>query len=402
MALGGGRVEAQPGGLNSRGLRGAIVLLRLRLRDGVRRARGSLVPVVQAGLGAALAFWIAQFVVGHPYPFLAPVAAWICLGFTKNRQPRKVAELGAGALLGVLIGEVIHLLIGAGAWQLGVVLVVAALAARLFDRGDMFTMQAGVNAMVVLATVALITSDPIGRAVDAAIGAGVALLLAVVLPRDLTSRPRRHIRAVLTETATLLRMVSVGLRDGDVERLRDAASQLDGVRDILDYAQTVVSSSGQIVRLHPGLRRDQPMLSELERQGVLLGRLANTLELLIRQSRGVVDESGPQPVVAMLVAEAAAVVEAMVAAILHWEFPGEARRHAVSLAASCSPAAVMRSTWRSVALVSIMRSIAVDALQLTGLSRAQARLLLPDMAEATDVGEAERSEAASAIWDDQP
>ena len=29
-------------------------------------------------------------------------------------------------------------------WQLGVVLVIAALAARLADRGDLFTMQAGV------------------------------------------------------------------------------------------------------------------------------------------------------------------------------------------------------------------------------------------------------------------
>lgn len=387
----------------SRQLRRVTALVRLRLRDGWRRVRGAFVPVLQAAVGAVLAFWIAQQLFGHPYPFLAPVAAWVCLGFSKNRQPRRVAELGAGAVLGVLVGEVGHLVLGSGIWQLGVVLVVAALAARLADRGDMFTTQAGVNAMVVLATVSLLTSNPVGRAVDALIGASVALLLSIVLPRDLTSRPRRQIAGVHHEVAMVMHVIADGLRDGDSERLRDAAGQLTAIRDLLDYARTVVTSSRQIVRLHPALRRDRPVLAELERQGVLLGSCLNTLELLFRQGRGVVDESGPQPVAAMLVAEAGGVADAMAHAIQRWEFPARARAGAANLAADCSPAAVMHSTWRSVALVSVMRSVAVDLLQLTGLSRTSARLLLADMADATEAGGgAEGVDAASAIWDNAP
>jgi uncharacterized membrane protein YgaE (UPF0421/DUF939 family) len=384
-------------------LRRTAALLRLRLRDGWRRVQSAFVPVVQAAFGAGLAFWIAQQFFGHPYPFLAPVAAWVCLGFSKNRQPRKVAELGAGAVLGVLAGEVVHLLVGSGIWQLGVVLVLAALAARMVDRGDMFTMQAGVNAMVVLATISLLTSNPVGRAVDALIGGGVALLLSIVLPRDLTSRPRRQIAGVHTELAAVLQLMAEGLRDGEPERLRDVAVQLGAVRGILDYARTVVSSSSQIVRLHPALRRDRPVLAELERQGRLLSRCLNTLELLLRQGRGVVDESGPQPVVAMLVAEAGGVTDAMSRSIRRWEFPARARARATNLAADCSPAAVMHSTWRSVALVSVMRSVAVDLLQLTGLSRTGARLLLTDMDGATEAGGGtEGTDAASAIWDAAP
>ncbi len=379
------------------------MLLRLRLRDGWRRVRGSFVPVLQAALGAVLAFWIAQHVFGHPYPFLAPVAAWICLGFTKNRQPRKVAELGAGAVLGVLIGEVVSILVGSGVWQLGVVLVIAALAARLADRGDLFTMQAGVNAMVVLATVSLLTSNPAGRAVDALIGASVALLLAIILPRDLTSRPRRYIVAVHSELTLLMRAIADGLREGDPERLGDVDDQLATVHEILDYGRTVVTSSRQIVGLHPALRRDRPVLAELERQGLLLSRYLNTLEVLLRQGRGVVDGSGPQPVAAMLVAEASGVTDAMAQAITRWEFPARARKQATNLAADCSPAAVMHSTWRSVALVSVMRSVAVDLLQLTGLSQTEARLLLTDMDGATEAGGGtEGTDAASAIWDAAP
>ena len=60
------------------------------------------------------------------------------------------AELGLGAVLGVGIGEAVFLLVGSGGWQLGLGLIVAALAGRILDRGTLFTMQAGVNAMVVI------------------------------------------------------------------------------------------------------------------------------------------------------------------------------------------------------------------------------------------------------------
>ncbi|MFT4109295.1 MAG: FUSC family protein [Propionicimonas sp.] len=379
------------------------VALRLHARDGRRRAGGSLVPVLQAAVAAALAFSLARYVIGHPYPFFAPVAAWVCLGFTRNRQPRRVAELGAGAVLGVLTGELLHLLIGSGPWQIGVVLVVAALGARFVDRGDLFTMQAGVNAMVVLATFTLVTSDPVGRAVDALVGALVALVLAVLLPRDVTSRPKRYIASVLTESQVLLRMVADGLRSGDTARLRDARTQLRGVRDILDYGRTVVGSSSQVARLNPTLRRDLPVLAELERQAVLLRRMLNTVELLVRQGRGVVGESGPQPVVAMLVAEAAGVTGQLAGSVREWSFPTEARRRAANLAAECAPSAVMHSTWRSVALVSVMRSVTVDLLQLTGLSREAARAELPDLPDSREVEEAaEGPDGASGIWAERP
>ena len=98
-----------------------LLLTGLGLRQGVRRMRGSLVPVLTASAAACIAYLIAHNLLGHPTPFFAPVAAWICLGFTYNRVPRKVLEIGAGATIGVAIGEVILLSLGAGAWQVAVV-----------------------------------------------------------------------------------------------------------------------------------------------------------------------------------------------------------------------------------------------------------------------------------------
>ena len=101
-------------------------------------------------VAAWLAFTITHDWLGHPTPFFAPVAAWICLGFTYNRVPRKVAEIGAGAAIGVGIGELILYGFGAGAWQLATGLLIGGLMGRLLDRGDLFTIQCGVNAMIVV------------------------------------------------------------------------------------------------------------------------------------------------------------------------------------------------------------------------------------------------------------
>ena len=59
---------------------------------------------------------------------------------------------------------------------------------RLLDRGDLFTIQCGVNAMIVVGMGTMPTNE-VGagpsRVLDALVGAGVALLLSVLLPGDL-------------------------------------------------------------------------------------------------------------------------------------------------------------------------------------------------------------------------
>ncbi|QLQ16016.1 MAG: FUSC family protein [Micropruina sp.] len=127
-----------------------MVALRQAARQGYRRASGALAPVLWATLAAFASYLIAHNVFGHQQPFFAPIAAWVCLGFTFNRVPRKVVELGLGAVLGVALGEAILSLLGSGALQIALGLTVGATLGRLLDRGDLFTMQSGVNAMVVI------------------------------------------------------------------------------------------------------------------------------------------------------------------------------------------------------------------------------------------------------------
>lgn len=378
-----------------------VVALRQAARQGYRRASGALAPVLWATLAAFASYLIAHNVFGHQQPFFAPIAAWVCLGFTFNRVPRKVVELGLGAVLGVALGEAILSLLGSGALQIALGLTVGATLGRLLDRGDLFTMQSGVNAMVVIGMGGTAgASAGFARMGDALIGAFVAFVFSVLLPRNLARRPKRYLRGVYGEIATCLGTIQRALRDGNATTMGDAATELRGVESVIDGASEVIASAQQIARLNPILRADRPVLDECGRQRALAMRLARTLDMLIRQGRGVILEAGRQPNAAALVGIAATTMRAHSTALAHWQRPDLARRLAVQLADACAPGAVPDSDWRGSVLVSLMRSIAIDALQATGLSRAQARAHLPDVDDPEPTRDAPTmtEEGPSAVW----
>ncbi|MFT4218244.1 MAG: FUSC family protein [Micropruina sp.] len=379
-----------------------MVLAELGLRQGLRRMRGSLVPILTAGIAAWIAFLIAHEVLGHPTPFFAPIASWICLGFTYNRVPRKVLEIGGGVALGVAIGELILANLGAGGWQLALGLPVAALIARVLDRGDLFTIQAGVNAMVVVGmgtVLSQMTGAGPSRLVDAVIGSGVALLFTLLFPGDIVYRPRRYVANLLSELATAYTMLGEGLRQGNRERLRDAHAQLRGIQGMVEDTRTVWQSSSDIIGISPTMRRHRPQVDELGRQLELGTRAVHTTELLLRQSRGVVDERGSLPIIAGLMDDTAAALHAMSGSVRHWNTPQRARKLAIELAAKCAPGAAGITDWRRDVLLSVMRSVAIDLLQMTGLSRIEARVHLPDTErEVGNPDAAVAGDEGSAIW----
>ena len=83
------------------------------------RARGERVLsrmffIVQCGLGAAVAWWIATSVLHHIRPFFAPVTAIICLGMSFGQRVRRVAEVTVGVAVGVFTGDAFVHFFGTG------------------------------------------------------------------------------------------------------------------------------------------------------------------------------------------------------------------------------------------------------------------------------------------------
>lgn len=351
-----------------------------RVRIGWRRVRGSFLPTAQASLGAAVAWFIAADVLGHENPVFAPIATWVALGFKIDRVPRKVAELGAGASVGVLLGELFATWFSTGPAQIGVLLLLSAMVGRFLDRGDLFTVQAGVNSLVILSMASwpLAAGGGPGRWLDALVGAGVAFVVAVLVPRNPTSRPRRYAGHTLSELATMLEMVARGLESGDVELLADVSGQRRVVAQEATGWEEALATAREVVGLNPGLWKHRAEIAELGRLLRLSRRARRSADMLARQALGLTEEVGRLPVVGGLVADTARAAQALAGSVRGWSPPLRARELLLDVARRSGPGEIPGDDWRPLAIAAVIRAVVVDLLQLTGLSREQARDALAD------------------------
>ena len=102
------RLSAWRDRLDARAL-GVYAALPVPLRTRARRLAYAFLPILQCGVAAGLAWFIAHDLVGHERPFFAPIAAAIALGTGMGRRLRRGSEL----VLGVVVGGRVHPLSGA-------------------------------------------------------------------------------------------------------------------------------------------------------------------------------------------------------------------------------------------------------------------------------------------------
>lgn len=358
-----------------------------KLRGGVQRVRGALVPNAQAAVFATIGWAICFYGFKDPNPIFAPIATYVCMGFTRNRELRKVAEMGAGATTGVLIGNVVAHYFGFGIWQLLLLLLLTPMIGRLMDRSDLVTFQTGMQSIVVasmIGTAALGESvgSPFDRAVSAIVGSLVALLATVILPTDVRTRPTRMSAYVLDELSGTMRALAKGLANGDSVWLTRQFGRLRSIRESLTDARTALSSAEETASVSPAAMRSRRYLAELDRMLELAERLHVTLSMIQRQSRHMVTECGPMPDIAEPMRQASYLLEEISLGLAQWRRPVEAREAAMELAVTLAPQQVVTDgDWRSLTLLSLVRSTVVDLLELTGLSMAQARAVLADTGE---------------------
>ncbi|MFD6176027.1 MULTISPECIES: FUSC family protein [unclassified Isoptericola] len=380
---------------------------RIRFRQGISRVRVAFWPIVQAALAAGVAYGLATVVLGHTQPFFAAVAAWVCLGFSFDRDLRKVAEVAAGVALGVGLGDVMVHLIGSGWWQIALVMAVSATIARFIDRGPLVTIQAGVQAGVVVGLPASVaTNGAFGRWTDALVGGGVALLVALLTPGD----PRRRLRALAQEAtrelALTLESVARGLRDGDPDELAAALVRGRAAEKVLEDWQDVARTSDDIARVSVN-RLVRADITRLSAQAVLVDRAMRSVRVLARRtpaalrSLGVLEDdvgdhrvaaaslSGTLPPppqvdpvadpVADLVVRFAHGVRLLASALGAGDDPADARRVLAEVAADADPRTLGEGYWQVQSLVLLLRSPLVDVLEAAGMTPDVARATLPEM-----------------------
>jgi uncharacterized membrane protein YgaE (UPF0421/DUF939 family) len=180
-----------------------------------RRVLDSFAAVLLSAVAAALSWLVAHRVLGHSQPFFAPIAAAIALSTSHIQRSRRIAQMIAGVLLGIVVAELLHALLGDSTAALGVIVLttmVIALAAGVgfFGDGMMFPNQAAASAILVVTVHRHGTGAE--RAIDVLVGGAVALVLGVGL--------------FPAEPLSLL-------ADAEADVLRTLAAKLGEVLDIL-------------------------------------------------------------------------------------------------------------------------------------------------------------------------
>lgn len=360
-------------------LRQARVLVRQRWRQGSRRVRSAILPVLLSAVAAGAAWAVAHYLIGHDQPFFAPIAAWVCLGFSPDRQIRKVIELAIGVTLGVVLGEVVARFMGTGIVPIIVVIVVAALIARFIDRGILLTVQAGVQGVVIVALPVISTLDGAsGRWIDALVGSAFALLVAAFTPGDARRRARELAKGATFDLAQMLHHLASGLRNEDEQRVRDALVEGRGTQGVLDEWSEVVRNAQLSVRISPASGHYLPELAELKHANLMVDRAMRNARVITRRAITAVEEGESDEAIARSIENTARAVESLGAALGSGERTLTARESLAEIAAELSPVQFDEAGWRSQTLVIIMRSLIVDLLQATGLSAKAASAMLAE------------------------
>jgi len=341
---------------------------RLSLRTRLERVRVAWRSVVQAGLAAGWAYWLASEVLGHQQPFFAPVAAIITLGLTVSERGRRAAEVALGVAVGIAVGDVVIFAIGVGVWQLALVVMLTVVVALFIGRGQMLVNQAAVSAALVATLQPPTEGISFARFLDALVGGAIALAVSgLILPVRPEATIRRSAWPVLDELAATLEDVARALEERDVDRAEEALSRARGIDALTGSFEEAVGVARDTARFAPQRRRARPYVETW-------ASAANQIDLAVRNvrvlARGAIravrlDENVP-PDVAEALRDLAGAVRAVDAAI-DGSDPESVRTPALRAAARATLVLEQTGNLSVSVIVGQVRSTATDLLTGTGM-----------------------------------
>lgn len=367
-----GDVDLHPSSLRrSVGRRG-----RRSLSERVQRLRSRWFFILQCAISAAIAWYIAREVLGHPQPFFAPVAALVALGQSYGQRIQRVVQIVVGVAIGVLVGDLVVAAIGPGYVQMVVVISAAMVLATLLDAGVLTTAQAGVQSAIVT----ILVADPgmaFSRWIEAVVGGVVALLAATITPATPLRRPRQHtagivaeMGAIFTETATALRSQDLALAGRTLSRARESERSLVTLESLADDGLSVIRSS-PFRRSHlPAVQAIADLLEPLDRAIRNLRVLVRRADIALRHGEVV-----PKAYIDM-VAELAEVATAMAADLDRRHLPTGVQPALFELGERTTYVDSHPSLSSEVIRAQV-RSIILDMLMVTGLTHDEAFESIP-------------------------
>jgi len=229
---------------------------------GLHRLRADWLRVIEATVGASMAWLVAVELLHHPQPFFAPASALIVLGVTLGRRWQRAVEIVVGVAVGVLLADIITRAIGPHTiGALIVVLVLTLTVAVVLGGGPILAVQATVSAVYV-ATVAPDSSVVgFGRFEDALVGGTVALVINLLpLHRDPLRQVLHDAGAVLETLSGVLVDTAAALDRHDRDDAEAALEKARATDAAVDAFRASVGVGNDVSRIEPWRRRRSDVL----------------------------------------------------------------------------------------------------------------------------------------------
>ncbi len=299
------------------------------------RARG--LAIVQTAVAAFAAWELASLLVpGDTRPAFASIAAIISLGATHGEHRQRAAQLVGGVVLGLTLATALIAVIGPGAPQIAVMVMLAMGIAVLLGGGEIVIGEAAVSALLLLALAPVSGSgfSP-NRILEALIGGGVALVVgALLFPPDPLLHVGRAAQAVLGELGRSLERLAAALAAGDPRAAEQALVQARAIDGLVDELEIALATGRETARTAPQRFAARAELGRYDRSLEQLDLAVRNTRVLARHAlRGLRAGREIPADLTFAVTELAQAVWALAAAYEEPERADEARALASSAAA---------------------------------------------------------------------
>lgn len=270
--------------------RGAFATARSRLR-------GHAVPVVQNAVAAVAAWTLAVALLPDPRPAFASIAAVIAVGVTHGQRGTRALQLVGGVVLGITVATLLISVIGTGAWQIGILVVLAMGTAIALGGGEILVIEAAVSAILLVAIdrTAAEGFSP-NRIVEGAIGGAVALAVSSFLfPPDPALAPGRAAQAMFVELGRALERIASALDARDPSAAERALVDTRGIDDLIRSVEEEVSTGRETAKITPPRRSSRAQLDRYARSIPQVDHAVRNTRVLARHVVSLVREHGEVP-----------------------------------------------------------------------------------------------------------
>lgn len=360
------------------------------LESRARRVRKRWLAILQAAVGAGLAYWVAQAVFGHEAPFFAPITVVIILGLSGGDRIRRAVELAMGCTIGVGLGDLLVLYLGPGSWQISAIVAISLVVASFASKSPLVSNQVAIGA-ILIATIMPPGTEGGGpaRMLDAIIGAIIGLATIALLPSSPLNSGRHEVAKLLGIASSVLDDVATALDKGESGELDRAIHAVHNTQPDINNMLAAAKVGREMTMLSPlmwgarrrvrSLERILPAVEQTMRNARVLARRALVLcddgDRVSTRLVNIVDE------LADIAASLADLFDGEADAAEATQIPGLVRRLQI-LAASADMSAIRENGVLSeYVILAQSRSITVDLLEVCGWSRESAMSALAPTSE---------------------